>query len=231
MVPAMTETTTNRVKPELTGWKKALLAGAGVFLVIGLGLQAFGGGGDASADDTVADVEQQDGSMGSEPDGVKSLTGPGHGAQGPGAQGLVQDDSPKIDWPPQGSGDDGSTPDPDHPTGSTDEDEVKAEPGAAGWSPFFLKGGFSFFAAFCVGYATRVWLKMMAFFLGTFLIGIFLLSYAGAIDPNWVKMEGWYDIIVARIESEAVDFKTFLTGSLPQAGLAGLGLVAGFKRK
>ena len=100
-----------------------------------------------------------------------------------------------------------------------------------GWSPFFLKGSFSFFVAFCVGYATRVWLKAAALVLGTFFLGVFLLSYAGALDVDWTTLESWWDALTARVRSEAADFKTFVTGSLPAAGLAGLGLLAGFKRR
>ena len=37
--------------------------------------------------------------------------------------------------------------------------------------------------------------------------------------------------IVERVSSEGQDFKTFLTGSLPQAGMAAMGLVAGFKQR
>lgn len=116
-------------------------------------------------------------------------------------------------------------------TGKGGEEKTTAEAEASEWSPFFLKGGFSFFVAFCVGYAMRVWLKVSFLLVGTFFVGVFALSYLGALDVNWETIQGWYDSAAAKVSGEASDFKTFLTGSLPQAGLAGLGLVTGFKRK
>jgi len=102
---------------------------------------------------------------------------------------------------------------------------------ASEWSPFFLKGGFSFFVAFCVGYAMRVWLKISFLVIGTFFAGVFLLSYFGAMHVDWATIQGWYDQLAGLVREEASDFRSFLTGSLPQAGLAGLGLVTGFKRR
>lgn len=188
-----------RSRPELTRWKKVLLAGAAVFLVVGACLEAFGSSGT------------------SEPDAAADAESPSDPEPGVAPDTLTGDDSPKIEWPPS--------------TDEPPEAEPTAEEGPAGWSPFFLKGGFSFVVAFCVGYAMRVWLKLAALFLGTFLLGVFLLSYAGALDPDWAELEGWWNALAAHVEAQAADFKTFLTGSLPQAGLAGLGLVAGFKRR
>lgn len=116
-------------------------------------------------------------------------------------------------------------------SGGAGGEATTAQAEASDWSPFFLKGGFSFFVAFCVGYAMRVWLKISFLLIGTFALGIFALSYFGAMDVNWETLQGWYDTAAAKVSEEASDFKTFLTGSLPQAGLASLGLVTGFKRK
>lgn len=118
------------------------------------------------------------------------------------------------------------------PAGGDPEAAPAAEDeGAAAWSPFFLKGGFSFVVAFCVGYAARVWLGITAAVVGTFFVGVFLLSYFGALDVDWTTLQGWWDSLAARAKDEASDFHGFVTGSLPQAGLAGLGLLAGFKRR
>lgn len=197
-----------RVRPELTGWKKVLLAFAGAFLVLGGVLRAMGGGDVTALEHEVAaDVAAPE---------------PGHD---PATGGQEEGGAPASSALVDGGGAPGDVGVPEVGDG------VQAQPGAAGWSPFFLRGGFSFFVAFCVGYATRVWLRMAAFCLGTFSLGLLALSYAGAIDVDWMTLEGWWKASAARIEAEAVDFKTFLTGSLPQAGLAGLGLVAGFRRR
>ena len=112
--------------------------------------------------------------------------------------------------------------------GDDGAESVEAEPDV---SLFFLKGGFSFFVAFCVGYATRVWLRVTMLVFGTFFGGLFLLSYLGVISVDWDTIGTWYDGLASGISGEVADFRTFLAGSLPQAGLAGLGLVAGFKRR
>ncbi len=105
------------------------------------------------------------------------------------------------------------------------------ESGTKGWAPFFFKGGFSFLVAFMVGFATRVWLKVAALILGSFCLGVLVLSYKEVLSVDWNTLASWWDSIAQRVASEAEDFKTFVTGSLPQAGMALLGLVAGFKRR
>lgn len=115
--------------------------------------------------------------------------------------------------------------------GSAGAAVVAADSGTKGWSPFFLKGGFSFLVAFTVGYAARVWLKIAALILGSFFLGVFLLSYMGVISVDWTTLETWWNAIVERVSAEGQDLKTFLTGSLPQAGMAAVGLVTGFKQR
>jgi uncharacterized membrane protein (Fun14 family) len=234
-----------RPRPELTRWKKILMGGAGAFLVIGASLQLFGSSPESGGGGGVESATGQS-AVGETATGETATGLASSGLAGPGAlqsSSLVDDTSPKIDWPPQDPSDTSPKIDwppkgqlPGDPSGGAPGGEPKSAPtvapGAAGWSPFFLKGGFSFFVAFCVGYAARVWLKLAALALGTIFLGVFLLSYSGVIiGVDWARLEGWWDILAARIEAEAVDFKTFLTGSLPQAGLASLGLVAGFKRR
>lgn len=223
-------TSAARPRPELTRWKKILLAGAGAFIVIGGCLEAVGGDASGEAEDLpVARVSLPESRPQTAP-GAASAPGPMVKSLDPGASGAqlpgpVSDTSEPIEWPPVESP-------PESEPGETPESQPRAGPGAAGWSPFFFKGGFSFFVAFCVGYAMRVWLKVAALVLGTVFLGVFLLSYTGVIiGVDWARLEGWWDVLAAHVEAEAVDFKSFLTGSLPQAGMATLGLVAGFRRR
>jgi len=105
------------------------------------------------------------------------------------------------------------------------------ESDAAGdWSPFFIKGGFGFFVGFCIGYALRAFFKISAVAMGVFLLALFGLSYAGVVDVDWATIESYFESFVARLREEGQGFKSFITGSLPSAGLASLGLVAGFRR-
>lgn len=100
----------------------------------------------------------------------------------------------------------------------------------ANLSPAFLKMGFSFLAAFAVGLAFRSFLKLALIFVGLQLIALFGLSYVEWVTVNWQTMASAFDHFAANVKEEAASFQTFVTGSLPQAGLATLGLVAGFKK-
>ena len=97
-------------------------------------------------------------------------------------------------------------------------------------SPALLKMGFSFFAAFAVGLAFRSFVKLALIFVGLQLLGLFGLSYVEWVSVNWEAMSTAFDRFVANVEHESQSFQTFITGSLPQAGLAMLGLVTGFTR-
>lgn len=101
---------------------------------------------------------------------------------------------------------------------------------ASTWSPFFVKGGFSFFLAFCMGYALRTFFKVSAIFIGLLGLAFFGLAKIGAIEPDWSAMEGWFDTLMAHAKADFVSFKDFIAGSLPSAGLATLGLFTGFKK-
>jgi uncharacterized membrane protein (Fun14 family) len=109
-------------------------------------------------------------------------------------------------------------------TGETEGD------GLRGFAPLFVKGGFSFFIGFCLGYALRAFFKISAMVIGLFALALFGLQYAGFLTVDWAQLEQGYDWLVGHVKNEAGGFKTFITGSLPAAGLATLGLVAGFKK-
>ena len=98
-------------------------------------------------------------------------------------------------------------------------------------SPFFLKGGFGFFLGFAMGYALRAFFKLALLVCGVFALGLTALAYTGLVEIDWTTMGGYFDAFVERVRAEAGDFRTFLTGSLPSAGMAALGLVAGFRRR
>lgn len=116
-------------------------------------------------------------------------------------------------------------------SGSVGEGDVpSAESGIHSWSPFFMKGGFSFIIGFAVGYAVRTFLKMSLLITGVVALAVFGLSYAGLVDVDWSTISGLFDDAMARVRAEAGHFKTFVTGSLPSASLAAVGLLLGFRR-
>ena len=98
-------------------------------------------------------------------------------------------------------------------------------------SPAFLRLGFSFFVGFAVGYAFRSFLKLVLVVIGMLLIALFSLSYIEWVTVNWDAMGQSFDVFMASVQQEAGAFRSFITGSLPTAGLASLGLFAGFRRR
>ena len=100
------------------------------------------------------------------------------------------------------------------------------------WSPALVKGGLGFFLGFALGCVFRTFFKISALIVGMIFLGVFGLQQIGFIEGfNWDILEQWYDKGVARVIEEAKEFKSFVAGSVPSAGMAGLGIFTGLKRK
>jgi uncharacterized membrane protein (Fun14 family) len=122
---------------------------------------------------------------------------------------------------------------PDQP-GTVDTDpaaESQTGDGAPPWSEAIFKYGFSFFIGFAIGYALRAFLKVTLIFAGALALAIFLLEYGGFVAVQWSALDEAFTGFMARVSQQSSEFRTFITGSLPNAGLSTLGLVAGFKKK
>ncbi len=130
----------------------------------------------------------------------------------PGAQGFI----PGITTPP--------------PSGSQGESTSLESNGLGDWSPFFVKGGFSFFVGFSIGYALRAFFKVSAVAFGILFLILTALSYYGVIEIDWDKLSDWYDTLIAHLRGQFSGMKEFLLGSLPSATLGATGLAIGFKR-
>lgn len=99
------------------------------------------------------------------------------------------------------------------------------------WAPLLAKGGLSFFLAFCVGYALRTFIKGTMLVIGMIALAIFGLQKAGIVgEINWAVAQGYWHELTAGVGRQLESLKAFITGSLPSAGSAGLGLVTGFRR-
>jgi uncharacterized membrane protein (Fun14 family) len=98
------------------------------------------------------------------------------------------------------------------------------------WSSVFFRYGFSFFVGFALGYATRTFLKVLLIAVGTFAVGLFLLSYGGFVTVEWNAIDGAFEQFTEGVKVQAGAFRTFIAGSLPNAGLAGLGMYSGFRK-
>ena len=118
-------------------------------------------------------------------------------------------------------------------TGSTTG--LPAEPVAATesevpWSSALFGGGISFFAAFVLAFAFRSFLRIAMFFLGIWVASLFLLSHLGWLEIHWGIINDQFVLLTSRLGEQFKSISSFVTGSLPKAGLAGLGLLAGFKK-
>ena len=110
--------------------------------------------------------------------------------------------------------------------GSSTTAETAAEPAAKG----VFRLGFSFLAGFCIGSFVRAALRVVAIAVGFWLSMTVLLAYFDLVVVDWNAISGLWDRFAANIEKEWASFQTFLTGSLPAAGLAIGGLAIGLKR-
>jgi len=115
-------------------------------------------------------------------------------------------------------------PEPDEGRNTASEDLPTA------WSGALTKGGFSFLVAFCIGYALRAFFKISALVLGVVALAIFALSYFGVLQVDWTTLETYFDRAAKVVKEEGGGLTNFVTGSLPSAGMAGLGLFTGFKK-
>lgn len=106
----------------------------------------------------------------------------------------------------------------------------EADSGLQGYAPFFVKGGFSFLIAFCVGLALRVFFKGTALVVGAIALALFGLQQVGWVTVDWNAMSDWWDQISGKVLAKTEGFRGFMTGNLPSAGLASLGLFTGFKK-
>lgn len=206
-----------------TGWhwtkgKIAACAFAGI-LLIGGGLLALTRDGaeplESHAERTAAApgaaAPGTGGANSSGPGGAASGFAPGHVPDGTPGDGTPGDEAPAPEGEVGGGGDAGGD--------------------GTGISPGLLKGGFSFFVAFAVGFALRMFFRVAALFAGIWAASLFLLAHLGWLEVHWdligASFEGWSNTIGAQFES----FTAFVNGSLPSAGMAGLGLYTGVRRK
>jgi uncharacterized membrane protein (Fun14 family) len=99
-------------------------------------------------------------------------------------------------------------------------------------SPFLAVGGISFFGGLAVGTVLRMFFKIALGIVGIAVIGLVGLSYAGVIGPiNWKSIEDTVNAGVVKAEEKTQGLQNQFLIGIPSAGMAGAGLVAGFKRK
>ena len=186
-------------------WKIGAVAVAALVLVAGGAMALFGGGDPVPTEVSESTLSGSTGGAGETP-GAKGFSGSGGVIGSPGSPGS-----------------------PDSP--ATPATEVPPEASATDLlSPALVRGGISFFAAFALAFALRSFLKLFVIFAGVWVASLFFLASMGWIEVHWTIIDdqfvGWTNTLGAQFQS----MSSFVTGSLPSAGLAGLGLVAGLKK-
>lgn len=99
------------------------------------------------------------------------------------------------------------------------------------WSPSLVRGGFSMFLGFAIGYAIRTFLRLASLIVGAYLLVLSMMAWAGWVEIHWEVMEGQFNHLVTNLEQQFASFKDFLMGSIPSAGLGITGLAAGLRQK
>lgn len=111
-------------------------------------------------------------------------------------------------------------------TGTGQPGQVAEEPAAKG----VFRLGFSFIAGFCIGTFIRSTLKVASIAFGFWLVMTLALSYYGVVNVDWQAIDQLWNRFCTNVEGEWGNFQSFMTGSLPAAGLAVAGLATGLKR-
>ena len=67
-------------------------------------------------------------------------------------------------------------------------------------------------------------------FVGVLILALMGMSHLEWVTVTWTAISGAFDQFTTKVQNETGSFQTFITGSLPQAGLAAMGLFAGLTR-
>lgn len=99
------------------------------------------------------------------------------------------------------------------------------------WSGPLMQLGFSFVAGFSLGYALAFFLKLTLVIVGGLLLALFGLQYVSLVEVNWPGIQTYYEAFVAWMQPRAGGFREFVISNVPAAGMAGLGLLLGLRKK
>lgn len=99
------------------------------------------------------------------------------------------------------------------------------------WSPSLVRGGFSMFIGFAIGYAIRAFLRLATVIIGAYFLVLTLMAWGGWVEIHWTVIEGQFDHMISNLEIQFSSFKNFLMGSIPSTGLGAAGLASGLRQK
>jgi uncharacterized membrane protein (Fun14 family) len=94
-------------------------------------------------------------------------------------------------------------------------------------SPAMFRFGLSYIAGFFLGYGLRRYVTMTLVVAAVAAGAIFWLRKAGWIDLDWSSIESHLNNSFAWLKGQAEALKVFITGYVPSAAAAGVGLFLG----
>lgn len=194
-----------KIEP-IARWKKVLLGVSVVLMLAGAALRGYAYVRPAGGESPAAETSPQASSHGQ--------------AVAPGARGFLPG-SPRIDAPTSESGQ------PSAEQSAVERQLTELEV----WSPVMMRLGFSFFAAFCIAYALRIFFKVSVLVFGMAMLLLMGLQYTGLVQVDWSAIDGRYQSAATWLADQFGSFRQFVTGQLPSASAAAAGLFSGFKRK
>jgi uncharacterized membrane protein (Fun14 family) len=112
-------------------------------------------------------------------------------------------------------------------TGSIKPPPAGSEP----TSPATFRLGLSYLGGFFLGWSLRRFIKWTLLLGGAVILVIGLGRKLGWFDLDWASIEGQVRSSLTWLQGEAGAAKQFLTGYLPSAGAAAIGIFLGFRRK
>jgi uncharacterized membrane protein (Fun14 family) len=112
-------------------------------------------------------------------------------------------------------------------TGSIQPPPAGSEP----TSPATFRFGVSYLGGFFLGWSLRRFIKWTLLLGGAVILVIGLGRKLGWFDLDWASIEGQVRSSLTWLQGEAGAAKQFLTGYLPSAGAAAIGIFLGFRRK
>lgn len=99
------------------------------------------------------------------------------------------------------------------------------------WGSGLFKLGFSFTAAYIVGFALRGFFNFTLASLGFFIAAIIGLQYAGVMEVKWHAGSEQFDTFIGWLGHQVSSLRQLVTGALPSGVAGGFGVWSGWRRK
>jgi uncharacterized membrane protein (Fun14 family) len=96
-------------------------------------------------------------------------------------------------------------------------------------SPALFRFGLSYIAGFFLGYGLRRFIKVTVIVSVLAVGAVFLLRELGWIELDWSSIESHFSDSFAWVKGQANALKVFVTGYVPSAAAAGVGVFLGMR--